>query len=254
MESDPKRNALEKETCIVLRAVPYREADLILSLFSRTNGLISARAWGARSLKSANRAACQPFCVSEMEFYVKGGRRSLKAAEIRNPFFGIQERYASYAAGCVLLEATEKVLAYGQDDENEALFRLLGVCLGELEHAGSDPWHVLLYFLIRVVHMMGIFPPLGTCASCGGDMDAPGFWSSSAGGAICEQCAPELLDGEELPLDTLLCLATYGRGKIGSETDAKAGDGAVRRSIRFLADLLRDQFGMTLRTLKGVGV
>ena len=46
---------------IVLRAVKYKENDLILTIFTRKLGKISAIAKGARRTKSALLSSCQVF-------------------------------------------------------------------------------------------------------------------------------------------------------------------------------------------------
>lgn len=250
-EKDPRRNGIEKETCIVLRAVPYGEADLILTLFSRTSGRIEARAWGARSIRSAYRAACQPFCASEMEFYVRRGHRSVRAADIKSEFFGIQGDYKKYAVGCVLLELTEKVLVYGQEDEYEKLFRLLAATLAELEHTHADPQYLLLFFLIRVVHMLGIYPSLHTCVACGATVEKPNWWSATQGGVLCDACGNSDA-AEEYPKAAAQCVGAYGRAKPGSEHDLATGIAGVRGAIRLLLDLLSEQLGIRLNTMKGV--
>ena len=130
--------------CLVLRANAYGEADLILTLFSRTEGLLTARAYGAKSLKSPVRAACQPFCVAEFEFYIRGQRRSVKAAAVRADFFRLQENYEAYICGCIILELTEKVLRYAA--EYEEMFRLTVGSLGALNTGAAEPRRVLLFF------------------------------------------------------------------------------------------------------------
>lgn len=250
-EKDPRRNGIEKETCIVLRAVPYGEADLILTLFSRTGGRIDARAWGARSIRSANRAACQPFCASEMEFYVRRGHRSVRAADIKSEFFGLQSDYKKYAVGCVLLELAERVLVYGQEDEYEELFKLLVASLAELEHTKADPRYILLFFLLRVVYMLGIYPSLHTCVACGEEVEKPHWWSGMQGGVLCDACGNSDV-AEEYPAAAAQCVGGYGRTKPGSESDLKTDIVQVRGAIRLLLDLLNQQLGIRLNTMKAV--
>jgi DNA repair protein RecO (recombination protein O) len=85
---------MQSQLCIVLRAVNYRDYDRILTLFSRAEGRLDAQARGARRVKSALRAAAQPFCCAEYEFYGRGDRLYVTNVLIREEFYGIQNDYA----------------------------------------------------------------------------------------------------------------------------------------------------------------
>ena len=91
-------NKLEKQLCIVLRAVNYRDNDKILTLFSQENGKLTASARGARAMKSAIRAAAQPFCCAEYEFYQKKDRLYITNALIKQEFFNVQNDYGKFTA------------------------------------------------------------------------------------------------------------------------------------------------------------
>ena len=254
METDEKRSGLDRSLCIVLRAVPYSEADVILALFSRDLGEISARAYGARSLKSPLRAACQPFCLAEFEFYIRSGRYSLRAAYIRSEFFGIQNSYPKYACACTVLELTERMLPGISDDkqERESLFTLLAVFLQTLDRDPGDPMYLLLFFFTRAVHMLGVFPSLDTCVICGSPVGRSDAWSWSDGGAVCAACAGSM-ETEQLPSHVLQCLATFGRRQPGSAADRATNRNTVLETLQALQTVLLHQTGISVRAAQLLG-
>lgn len=236
---------LEAALCLVLRANAYSEADYILTLFGRDEGLLSARAYGAKSLKSGVRAACQPFCVAEFEFYVRGSHRSVKAAAVRADFHHLQDDYLSYLCGCVILELTEKVLRYA--DEYGELFRLTVSCLAALNAPAGDPRRVLLFFLLRMTYLLGIFPVITSCAVCGARVPRPRHWSDAEGGTVCAECAEHTETAQAVPA-VLHCLGRFGRGQLRDLPAEEATDEAVAGACRQLLAYLRAQYDITLRT------
>ncbi|MBD5559484.1 MAG: DNA repair protein RecO [Clostridia bacterium] len=231
--------------CLVLRVTQYGEADSILTLFSRSEGLLSARAYGVKSLKSSFRAACQPFCVAEFEFYRRGDRLSVKAASVKSQFAGLQDDYTAYVCGCIILELTEKVLVYAE--EYEEIFRLTVSAVAALSSEALPPKSILLFFLIRLTYYLGVFPVVTSCASCGAAVPCPQFWSSAEGGVICENCA-RTQPSAPANLPVLRCLRSFGRGQLRDLTAHSTEEGTADASCRLLMEYLRAQYGLHLRT------
>ncbi len=173
--------------CIVLRAVNYRDNDRILTLFSRTEGKINAQATGARRIKSGLAPASQPFCCAEYEFFQKKDRYFVTGALIKQEFFGIQNDYDKFAAGCVMLELTERMLEHS--DEPERLFATLINTLYSMEKYGLAENTALAYFFVQAIDMLGVFPALDFCSVCGAPVARVEYWSAEQGGAVCEACA-----------------------------------------------------------------
>lgn len=246
METEEKRNGQESDLCIVLRAIPYGEADLILTLFSREHGRIDARAYGARSLKSKYRAACQPFCLAEFEFYLKNDRRSVKSADVRSSFSGLQTDYCRYLAGCTILELAEKSLQGAGPEEREQLFVLLVHTLSALQSFEGQTDYLLLFFYVRAVQLMGVFPSLHACVHCGAPVGDSVRWSAADGGCVCSRCA-EKTSTSELSPAVLQCLRSFGRSRPASERDLSFDLPAVDESIRAMEDVLRCQLDILSR-------
>ena len=62
---------------LVIRSVPYRDADRILTVLSDKLGRITVRARGAVRKNSTLSSACQLFCCSDMVLFEKDGRYTL---------------------------------------------------------------------------------------------------------------------------------------------------------------------------------
>ena len=54
---------------IVLKAIPFKENDMILSVYFKEFGKLSLLASGLRKPKSKNASSCQPLMLSEFTFF-----------------------------------------------------------------------------------------------------------------------------------------------------------------------------------------
>ncbi len=180
---------MENTLCIVMRTADWRDADKMLTLFSRDFGLVSALARGAKNLKNPIAAASQPFCCGVYSFSGRGGRQYVNQCEIKKEFYSLGADFSRYAAGCVMMEMAEKILQ--NTEEFERLFILLVTCLAHLEK-GLDSRQVLTYFFVQVSDLLGIRPATRMCAVCGKPLESPGLFCASEGGAVCKGCADGL--------------------------------------------------------------
>lgn len=180
-------NDNEPQICIVLRAVDYKEADKILTLFSREKGKMTAQARGVRRISSRLRACAQLFCCAEYEFYIRNNKYYIKNSSIKLSFLNILNDYQRYAAGCAMLKITNRILE-NSDIWNKLFSRLVNT-LYALDRGEINPEAALAYYLVHVIELTGIFPLLDECAACGKKADSALNWSAAQGGIICNNCA-----------------------------------------------------------------
>ena len=112
---------------IVLRAVKYKENDLILTIFTRKLGKVSAIAKGARRTKSALLSSCQVFAYSNFTLKKQANMYRVTQSEIIKSFYQISYdldsfSYATYAIQLIDYNIEEEV-------NNNRLFILLAQTL-----------------------------------------------------------------------------------------------------------------------------
>ena len=115
---------MDNTLCIVMRTADWRDADKMLTLFSRDYGLLSALARGAKNLKNPIAAASQPFCCGIYSFSGRNGRLYVSQCEIKKEFYSLGSDFEKYAAACVMMEMTEKILQ--NTDEYDPPFYSIG--------------------------------------------------------------------------------------------------------------------------------
>jgi DNA repair protein RecO (recombination protein O) len=183
------REALVTEA-IVLRAIPYGEADLILTFFTRARGRLSALARAARKSKRRFSGALELFTLSSLHL---GGRASgdlwtLQAAQPVRAFASLALDMACFAHASYGTELLRELSPAEVPDE-PALDLVLAL-FAELEAHGAHA-QVLRAFELALLDIIGLSPVLDRCVGCGAtELDGRGMLlDASRGGVCCASCA-----------------------------------------------------------------
>jgi DNA repair protein RecO (recombination protein O) len=149
---------------VVLRTWPLREADLIVSLFTRDYGRLKGVAKSA--LKSRRRfgGALEPMTLVRAFFAERPGQELLRldqldilASPLSRPVDATRLAVLSFYA-----ELIDEALP--ERDPQDAVFRLL---VSVLEHTNREkPWMPLTYFSLWMTRLMGLLPDLSRCIVC----------------------------------------------------------------------------------------
>lgn len=185
---------------VVLKAFNYKDADKILTIFSREKGKISATAKGVRKISS--RRAGNLDTLNHVKIGVSESRSGFKIiteAETLDSFKSLKETLKNSARAYYILELVHKLT--GEDHENPEVFGLLIKVLKYLSKK-TDPLLILTYFEIFLLHHLGYGVSLDKCVVCKKDYTAR--WKKvkinyNAGGFVCDQCAK---GGMEVSEDT----------------------------------------------------
>ncbi len=179
----------EKSLAIVLRLVEFSESSLVVTLFTREFGKISALAKGARRPKGPFEAALDHLAICRVVFLRKSGDSLdlLTEAKLERRFRNRAKKLANLYAGYYIAELLGDLTARG--DAQVDLFDLAVRTLDRLDVSGSVTG-VIEHFELRMLALMGHFPLLDACVECGGELvDRPAvLFAPIEGGTICETC------------------------------------------------------------------
>lgn len=177
---------LYKTEGIVLRSKKYGESHNILSIYTSTEGKVSAIAKGVRKLKSRMRGGVQPF--THAYFMLYNGRGSLDTVtgcEVRDTFNPIRQDLVRYAYGAYVLELLDCLVP--DRETNQDLFILLLTTLYLL--TTLDPEIVVRAYEIRLLSRLGYRPELKCCVNCKAVVHGRQLYFSTAlGGLLCQKC------------------------------------------------------------------
>jgi DNA repair protein RecO (recombination protein O) len=148
----------------ILQTYPFREADLVVSFFTRDQGKLRGVARRARRPKSSFGSGLERLSLAMVSYYQKENRElvSLNSCDLVQSQFVLASNYEAGVALDYLAEVTEQLLPL--NEINERHFRLLIAVLDSL-HAAGNVWTAVTYFALWAVRLAGLLPELRVSAN-----------------------------------------------------------------------------------------
>jgi DNA repair protein RecO (recombination protein O) len=187
---------------LVLRTYPLKEADLVVSFFTRDQGKLRGVAKRARRPKSAFGAGLERLSHVRMAYFQRETRElvNLDSCELIRSQFGLISDFWVSVALDYLAEVSEQLLPSAEPGER--FFRLLLAVLDSLRSVEpeSGAWRAVTYFSLWALRLSGWLPELNVCLSCGTVLDDPesperAFFSRTRAGLVCGHCRAALSIG-----------------------------------------------------------
>lgn len=153
------RSGAKFSESFVLRTYPFKEADLIVSFFTRDEGKLRGVARRARRPKSPFGAGLERLSHVRMAYFQRENQElaNLNGCELIQSQFDLGSHYERGVALDFMTEAAEHLLP--PHEPNEKFFRLMIAVLGYLR-GGGDVWAAILYFSLWSVRLSGVFPEM----------------------------------------------------------------------------------------------
>jgi DNA repair protein RecO (recombination protein O) len=178
---------------LVLRTYPLKEADLIVSFFTRDQGKLRGVAKRARRPKSAFGAGLERLSHVRMSYFQRETRElvNLDSCELMHSQFDLVSDYWAAVALDYFAEVSEQLLPSAEPGEK--FFRLLLAVLRSLHDGEHAAWRAVPYFSLWAVRLSGWLPELNVCLSCGILLDDPespqrAYFSRAREGLVCAHC------------------------------------------------------------------
>ena len=172
---------------IVLKSVTYKENDLILTIYTRKLGKISAIARGAKKSKSSLLASSQIFAYSNFTLKKEGNMYRVTQSEIIKSFYNLSYNFDAFSYATHILKLIDNFSVDSQP--NNRLFILLAQSLYIFSEENIDMEYVSLCFELKFLDHIGFKPIVSKCVSCYNiDFKNPVF-NIYEGGILCEKCS-----------------------------------------------------------------
>lgn len=209
--------ALRESEAIVLRTYPMREADLLVTLFTRAEGKVRGVARSAKKSKRRFGGALEPLTYVRAFYDVKEGQEltRLDACEVLESPLASEVSYARAVALGHIAELLDELLP--DREANDAIFRLTLSVLHVLEPrtTGSEIWMPVTYFDLWLTRLVGFLPELTECTVCGRTLNGSRAWFHAlADGLICPD--DKRLASSELSADSRTLAAQMFRAPVES--------------------------------------
>lgn len=176
---------LRRTEGIVLRTIPFGEADLIVTYLTEDLGLIKAFAKSPRKIRSRFGSSLEPLTHSIISFWGKEDTAlpRLTQSDIIHPFKSIRDSLKSFIRASEIIEITLNFIP--ERDANRNVYFLLLHILQALENQ-DNPKILVNHYKIKFLKLVGFAPKLDACGRCG--RSGTSFYLSH-GSVLCETCA-----------------------------------------------------------------
>ena len=189
--------APRKTRGIILQVRDYSETSMLVNILTSDSGFLKTIAKGARRLKSPLRGKLELLNYGALVYYPSrtSDLHILSQFDIINSFpeaLNTLERSAFFH----YLAELSSLAAYGEEASG-ALFRLLLQMLKDAP--GIDAIiPARLWFEIRYLHLLGVFPPFDHCINCGGPLGQGVKFMLKKPGWICARCGDQVSDSIDI--------------------------------------------------------
>ncbi len=173
---------------LVVRETDIGEYDKILTLVTREYGKISVTVKGAKSIKSKNIAACQPFAYCS--YLLRASKKYFYVVESHNIefFYMIRFDLDKMALATYICDVAAELSVAGMADPE--LLRLTLNTLYALNTKEIPMSQIKAAFELKAAEIAGFMPDLGGCGYCNGEVKGDVYIDIMNGRLLCKTCKP----------------------------------------------------------------
>ena len=171
---------------LVLREQTVGESDRLITVLTRSDGVLRAFARGARNMRNKSASATQTLSYSD--FAIFRGREAdvIDSADVKKVFFGLRNDLNRLTLAQYFCELA--VALAPQEGSGEAYLRLLLNAMHLLEQE-TRPYRIIKAAVeMRMMTLSGYMPDLVGCSCCGEYEHTHMMLALKGGNLICGDC------------------------------------------------------------------
>jgi DNA repair protein RecO (recombination protein O) len=177
---------LKESEAIVLRTYPFRESDLLVTLFTRLEGKVRGVARAAKKSRRRFGGALEPLTYVKVTYEDRERQElaRLDACEVLESPLASEVTYQRAVALGHVAELLDELLP--DREANDAVFRLGISVLSNLR--GTEYWLPITYFDLWMARLMGYLPDISECLTCGRALNGSrAYFHALADGLVCPE-------------------------------------------------------------------
>src|SRR3990172_297180 len=177
---------LHRTEGIVLRTIPFGEADLIVTFLTSDQGIVKAFAKSPRKIKSRFGSSLEPLTWSRISYWGKedAALPRLTQADILHPFHSIRDRLHCFVKVSEIVELTLNFVP--ERDSSGKVYTLLTETLRAVEE-NCDMGLLVMTYKLKLLEIVGYLPRLNGCGRCGRCGRQGEAFHLSHGTVLCER-------------------------------------------------------------------
>lgn len=179
---------------INLKSYNLNDADKIMVMYSKENGLIKGVAKGIKKPKSKLGARMDLLVANTLQILKGRSLDTIIQAQTVNHFRKMREDYDKLMLSSYI---SEVVMNFGEGSEaaSKDIYELLYKALNRVSNSENkkDMLIAVIKFQLKMLLIMGFCVELDSCLCCREQiLDEDMFFSSSMGGVVCKECNEHL--------------------------------------------------------------
>lgn len=175
---------------MVVRQNFFGDSSKYVVLLTDRYGKLSASAKGARRMKSALLAPTQPMCYAHFELSERNGKYTVISADRIESFHTLRQDIKKLAFAEYAMQIAEYVSGEGEDCADILRLLLNTLYLTAKPERESD--QIKPVYELRLLALSGYMPDIWSCAGCGQEKMAHGYFRLNQGDLICDSCRAKL--------------------------------------------------------------
>ena len=204
---------LKESEAIVLRTYPFRESDVLVTLFTRNEGKVRGVARAAKKSRRRFGGALEPLTYVKVTYEDRERQElaRLDACEVLDSPLTSEVSYPRAVALGHVAELMDELLP--DREASDAVFRLAVTVIRQLR--GRELWLPVTYFELWLARLMGYLPDLSQCTACGQTLNGSrAYFHVLVDGLMCPE--HKRLASSELSADSRLLAAEMLRAPLST--------------------------------------
>lgn len=242
---------LYKTQAIVLRNRRYKEADKLVTFYTRNLGKVTAVAKGISRSRSKYGSIGELLTTSDVVLYKKRdapGLYTLTQGVVSGPRITLSQDLDRFHLAAYLAEVTQAVTH--DDDSHPEIFDLLNSAAELVESNGT--FHLLaLAYPLQLIGLAGLAPHLDSCGNCGTKDEFPTYsFNVNTSSILCPNCRTN----QAFPIDrgTLDFLRQARMGELAESCKTELRKRQWLEGFQLIREHLRFHLGWRSRAEKYV--
>lgn len=186
---------------IVLKAIRYEENDVILTIFTRKLGKVSALAKGAKKNKSSLLSSSQLFSYSNYTLRKQGNMYRVSQSDIIKSFYDLSYDIEAFSYATYVTKLVED--STFENQTNNRLFVLLAQTLYLYTQENIDKKFITHAFELKFLDYIGFRPVVNRCSNCKSTDLNQSTFNIHEGGVLCSKCSGIFENNSKIDLTTI---------------------------------------------------
>ena len=239
---------------INLKSYNLNEADKIILMYSKDNGLIKGVAKGIKKPKSKLGARMDLIVANTLQLLKGRSMDTIIQAQTINHFRKTHENYDKLMFSTYVSEVVMN-LGEGSENSSKEIYQLLYKALNKISDSveKKNMLIAVIKFQLKILLIMGFCVELDSCLCCGERiLDENMYFSTKMGGVICKDCCEPL--GIKLKMhnkirDFLQAMLQFDFD-YESEYDTKATEKVCQVCFNLLDEYIKEHTNKSQKSIK----